>query len=199
VVLTADHGEGLGERDYWFEHGWYANEAALWIPMLVKPAGPPRPARIAAQVSNLDTAPTLLAAAGLAPFPGGSGASLLADPGPRGALLFQNTSTYPQRYFGLRHGAQKYLREAGSGAAELYDLAADAAEQHDLAADRPELAARLQRELEAALGACRPVGEALEVEPDAETLRALRELGYTEQERGGEQGEVGEEPRGRAR
>ena len=72
-------------------------------------------------------------------------------------------------------------------------------EQHNLAPDQPELAARLQRELEAALGACRPVGEALEVEPDAEASRALGELGYTEHERGGGQGEVGEEHRGRAR
>jgi arylsulfatase len=185
VILTADHGEAMGERDYWFEHGWYADEAALRIPMIVKPAGahstsPARPMRITAQVSNLDTAPTLLAAAGLPPFPGARGASLLADPGARGALLIENTSTYPERFFGLRLAGKKYLREEASGAEELYDLAADPREERDRAAVEPELAARLARELDAALDACRAVGSTREVEPDGEAQRALGKLGYTE-------------------
>ena len=115
IVLTADHGESLGEHDYWFEHGWYAYETTLHVPMIVKPAGEFTPAVIESQVSNLDTAPTLLAAAGLPVPPGLPGRSLLTDPGPRGPLLIQNTSTYPDRYVGLRLPGLKYLREARGG------------------------------------------------------------------------------------
>ncbi len=179
IVLTSDHGESLGEHDYWFEHGWYAYEATLHVPMVVKPAGSFEPASIDSQVSNLDTVPTLLAAAGLA-VDGLPGASLLADPGERGPLQVENTSSYPERFFGVRVSGRKYLREEGTGAEELYDLAADRLEERNLAADRPGDVGRLRAALEAALAACRPVGEAVEVLPGAEAARQLEALGYTE-------------------
>jgi len=34
-VITADHGEALGEHDYWFNHGALLHEPALHIPMMV--------------------------------------------------------------------------------------------------------------------------------------------------------------------
>jgi arylsulfatase A-like enzyme len=36
VVITADHGESLGEHDYWFEHGRYAYEATCRVPMMIR-------------------------------------------------------------------------------------------------------------------------------------------------------------------
>ena len=29
IIITSDHGESLGEHDYYFEHGWFAYEAGL--------------------------------------------------------------------------------------------------------------------------------------------------------------------------
>ena len=63
IVLTADHGESLGEHDYWFEHGFYACEATCAIPLIVRPpdrlskqfAG----ARRVGTLSLADLAPTL--------------------------------------------------------------------------------------------------------------------------------------------
>ena len=35
VILTADHGESLGDHRYYFEHGWYPYNASAWIPFVV--------------------------------------------------------------------------------------------------------------------------------------------------------------------
>ncbi|MBW2400612.1 MAG: sulfatase, partial [Deltaproteobacteria bacterium] len=36
VVFTADHGESLGERDYWFAHGDRLDEALVRVPLLLR-------------------------------------------------------------------------------------------------------------------------------------------------------------------
>ncbi|QDU68632.1 sulfatase [Engelhardtia mirabilis] len=73
VVVTADHGESLGEHLYWFEHGLYAYEATCRVPLVVRFPGawPERPAGItrASDVSLADVAPTLLELLDLPPLP----------------------------------------------------------------------------------------------------------------------------------
>lgn len=69
VVVTADHGESLGEHDYWFEHGRDAYEASCRVPLIVRMAGPWRPTgRRTGDVSLVDLAPTLLELVGLPPI-----------------------------------------------------------------------------------------------------------------------------------
>lgn len=36
LVFTSDHGESLGEHDYWFEHGRYAYEATCRVPLFIR-------------------------------------------------------------------------------------------------------------------------------------------------------------------
>ena len=45
VVFTADHGESLGDHNYFFEHGWYPYNATAWIPFIVYWPGVPEPGR----------------------------------------------------------------------------------------------------------------------------------------------------------
>jgi arylsulfatase A-like enzyme len=178
LVFTADHGESLGEHDYWFEHGWYAYEATARIPMIVKPSGGAAARTIADQVSNLDTAPTLLAAAGI-PVPAAMGGVDLAQPfAERGPLLIESTSTYPDRFRGVRTTKWKYLREVKTGREELYDLIADRGEGTNLVEQHRDVADTLRAELERQLAACRAHGDAVEVEPGAETQKRLQALGY---------------------
>jgi arylsulfatase A-like enzyme len=63
VVITADHGESLGEHDYWFEHGRHAYEATCRVPLLVRFPDAleerPAPGRRTGDVSLADLAPTL--------------------------------------------------------------------------------------------------------------------------------------------
>jgi len=178
VIFTGDHGESLGEHDYWFEHGWYAYEATARIPMIVKPSGSPAARTIAHQVSNLDTAPTLLAAAGLELPATMPGTSLLGPLAERGPLLIESTSTYPELFFGLRTPQWKFLREARTGREELYDMTADQREETNLVAAHTDVAERMRAELQRQRAACRARGEALEIQPGAEAEKRLRALGY---------------------
>ena len=66
VLLTADHGEALGEDEYYFAHGHSLGIDQIRVPLLWRPAAPGRPQVNPDAVSTLDVAPTLLRAAGLA-------------------------------------------------------------------------------------------------------------------------------------
>ncbi len=66
VILTADHGEALGEDDYWFAHGHSLGIDQIRVPLLFRPAGAEGGGLDATPVSLVDVAPTLLAEAGLA-------------------------------------------------------------------------------------------------------------------------------------
>ena len=36
IILTADHGESLGEQGYFFEHGEYLYDSTLHIPLIIR-------------------------------------------------------------------------------------------------------------------------------------------------------------------
>jgi choline-sulfatase len=57
-IVTADHGDMLGERGLWFKMNWFENSAR--VPMIVHAPKRFRPRRIAAAVSLVDILPTLL-------------------------------------------------------------------------------------------------------------------------------------------
>src|SRR5262249_53255551 len=65
VVVTSDHGEGLGEHGE-TSHGLFVYQGTLHVPLIVHPPkGAFTPARIARTVGLVDIAPTILAAAGV--------------------------------------------------------------------------------------------------------------------------------------
>jgi arylsulfatase len=78
VAFASDHGEGLGEDDYWFAHGEYLNDAVVRVPLLFRIPGR-APERRDDVASLLDVLPTLLAAvSGAPPDPAPPGRNLLA-------------------------------------------------------------------------------------------------------------------------
>ena len=61
VVFTSDHGESLGEHDYFFDHGFDLFNPSLWIPLIASfPGFLPAGERIHGTVSSLDVYPTIL-------------------------------------------------------------------------------------------------------------------------------------------
>lgn len=61
VVLTSDHGEGLGSHGYWFDHGTYLYDEELHVPLIVRfPSDAHAGTRVKSQVRLLDIAPTVL-------------------------------------------------------------------------------------------------------------------------------------------
>ena len=149
VVITGDHGEGLGERH--FAHGWDLYNEDIRIPMLLYESGRTHDAypdlSFAAQV---DVAPTILDRLGL-PIPASwEGESLLSPASRR--FTFHQTYFLPNRFAVIyRDGPRlyKFIATPRYGKEELYDLAHDRAESHNIVAENPRLAALLREKIRA--------------------------------------------------
>jgi arylsulfatase A-like enzyme len=147
VVVTGDHGEGLGER-HW-AHGWHLYDEDIRIPMLLYdlPAAKYSDLSFATQV---DIAPTILDRLGL-PIPQSwEGQSLLASRSFR--FTYHQTYFLPNRFAVIhRDGRQlfKFIATPQYGTEELYDLRHDMAETHNLVTAEPRLAALLREKLRA--------------------------------------------------
>ncbi|MBN2327849.1 MAG: sulfatase [Candidatus Omnitrophica bacterium] len=60
LVITADHGENVGEHDIYFDH-WMLHNTDIHVPLIFwLPKSLPQGKRIAADVSHIDIAPTIL-------------------------------------------------------------------------------------------------------------------------------------------
>lgn len=66
IAVTSDHGEALGEHDYFFEHGDFGTDAEIHVPMLFVAPGTIAPGvRAPTTVRSIDVGPTILDLAGL--------------------------------------------------------------------------------------------------------------------------------------
>lgn len=183
VVVTADHGEALGEHDYWFDHGDDLYDPSLRVPWIVRfPPAAKAGLRVDCQVGGVDLAPTLLALAGVkddTAREGVSRADELRGGDCRERPVFASTVAgrhvdKPPVDHAMRGlGAKLILKEAGG--VELYDLIADPRELQNLAPN--ELAEKMGSVLRDRVAG----GTAAKLpEQDAETEAALRALGYIE-------------------
>jgi len=168
VIYTSDHGDNVGARGLWGKSTLYEESAG--VPLVM--AGPDIPAGrvVAATVSHIDCAPTILEAVGLPPRVGGRalpGASLfgLTTGGiaQRPVIAEYHAIGSRAAAFMLRFGKWKYCHYVGAPP-QLFDLDADPEELIDVAGD-PHFAATLaegERLLRAAL------------DPEATDARAKR-------------------------
>lgn len=136
VVITADHGEGLGEHDFYFEHGWFTYQGQLRVPLVLHFPGQREPRVVDTPVGLIDLAPTILEILGV-PRPGEFlGRSLLplinGQPGEPAPIYAMTPDVYPHQYRSLRSGRWKYIVDE-NGREELYNLAADPGESINLA------------------------------------------------------------------
>jgi arylsulfatase A-like enzyme len=185
VVVTADHGEGLGQHG-WIDHALHLHEEALRVPCLFHwPGHVPAGRRLATAVGLSDLAPTVAALAGIR-IPSGLDGQAWdeavrrgIEPAPR--PLFAHRKPFGSQPVGtqqdaVRSGPWKLIRH-DDGTEELYDVESDPGELRNLAAEEPKVARRLGRLL----------GEHVASHPMAapaplseETQRALQALGYAE-------------------
>lgn len=157
VLLTADHGESMTEHGIFFEHiGLY--EATVHVPLIVRwPGHLPGGVRLPQMFEMDDLAPTILDAVGL-PIPGAmEGRSFWklltgeAEEGGRQWVISLECSW--QAKWSLRTDRYKFIlaREPDfydSPARELYDLESDPGEERNVVEERPDIAARMETELE---------------------------------------------------
>ena len=140
VMLTSDHGESLGEHDYYFDHGEDVFEPSLAIPLIVLAPGLKPGIRVDAFASTLDVVPTLLDAVKVSYPPDLAGTSLLPIARGEGAgpprLFAQNdrnlSATWDRRY-------KVVATPLGNGRRlALYDRARDPGETADRSRALPD-------------------------------------------------------------
>jgi arylsulfatase A-like enzyme len=196
VVLTADHGESLGDHNYFFEHGRFPYDDCVHVPLIVRVPGSSRAGdAVRSPVQLIDIVPTILDLAGLPPDPQAEGKSLrplLRGERPKGdtwdyaftesgfALDYQRSIT-SERY------KLVYVPDAGNRRImngrelELYDLEADPRETKNLIDERPEAAALLERQLWSWMAKAGPTAPPpATVRVEGQTEEQLQSLGYIE-------------------
>src|SRR5262249_39162736 len=179
VVLTADHGEGLGEHGE-ATHGIFAYEATLHVPIILFQPGLFPPRVVPDLVRHVDLLPTVLDALGLPPPQGLPGRSLLplatGHDDPAVQSYFEALSASTNRGWAPLHGLIKdRYKFVELPLPELYDLAADPKETNNLVARAPEVLEDIKGQLGRALAEDRGV---VKTEETAETRARLRALGY---------------------
>lgn len=199
VLLSADHGEGLGEHGERY-HDTFIYDGTIRIPFLVgggaaaARGGAPR--LVDAPVRSIDVLPTLLDAAGVRPRDDVQGESLLPylDGRERRGDWTCYAETYSpvhnlcSRLFSIRTEEWKYIE---APLPELYRVAEDPGERENLIGRRPEVADDLRRILKDYL----PEEETGRIEVDEETREKLEAIGYVHREGDGEPGLEGKDPK----
>ncbi len=207
-VLTADHGESLGEHGYYFAHGWYVSDDELRVPLVLHGPAVPAGRRVRETVSLVDVLPTVLDLLGLPPSTRTEGRSLR----PFLAGDAEDREAFAQTYFGeglvvLRAGRMKYVFKPShtpgtrpgsdppfpdASQEWLFDLDADPHEQTSLVDARPEVARAMRERVQAWLKAQEARGRGHTAEQpgaggvpkrvlgDPQLEHQLRALGYVE-------------------
>lgn len=186
LVVTSDHGEGLGEHGE-AGHGFFAYQSTLRVPFLARGPGVVPGTRVPVTVRAIDVMPTALELLGVPVPEGVSGRSLAGvlrgGPAPREAPTYAE-SLLPLLHYGwsdlrvLREGRFKYIQAPRP---ELFDLRADPGELRDLSAAEPARAEALRAGLARMLEAERRVAQAPSAAGDSvppELLERLGALGY---------------------
>ena len=184
VVVSADHGESLGEHGE-RDHSYTLYDSALRVPLIWRGPGIDGGRSVPGVVRSVDIAPTLLARLGLRELPGADGRPLPGLFGPADGredrLAYGETLATQLDYgwsplFSMRSADHLFVRAPRP---ELYELSRDSGQTRNLLAeDSPRAAAiaaalggeidrLLEREIE---------GESMQLEP--RELARLRALGY---------------------
>jgi arylsulfatase A-like enzyme/Flp pilus assembly protein TadD len=180
VVLTADHGEALGDHGE-ATHGVFAYEATLRVPLIVYAPTLLPPRTLAGDARHVDILPTILDALDVAPPDGIRGASLLPMAAgragdPHAVTYFESLSPSLNRGWApLRGVVRDELKYVDLPLPELYDLHADPREAHNVMASRAADADVLRRVL-TSLGA--GDGGAARLAEGGDVRARLESLGY---------------------
>jgi arylsulfatase A-like enzyme len=126
IILTSDHGEGMGEHDYYFAHGENVYNTLIRVPLIVRYGTEPRGRRKEfAQI--MDLVPTILDLTGVSPTTEYRGASLFGEL-PAGRLAF---SEMPGRYTVVGRDL-KLIYHDDENEYMLFDMANDLYESRNL-------------------------------------------------------------------
>jgi len=180
VVITADHGEALGEKGE-LTHSYFAYNNTILVPLIIYIPGV-SPLKIDTHVSHVDIFPTLCDILGDKPPAHLQGDSLLplvdGKKKAKPEIYFESLTAYLNRGWApLRGFIKDQVKFIDLPIKEVYDLGRDIGEEKNLAekSNTKQLTRQLQ-DLQAKLRGAFKVERADRIDPD--TQRNLRSLGY---------------------
>jgi arylsulfatase A-like enzyme len=158
IMVTADHGELLGEHDQVGHGGRMMYEGLLHVPMVVKMPGADHPrGEVSGPVQLVDLLPTVCAAVG-APVPDGVQGETLPHVDHEIVAEEQINPEFVAHYGEVYDRAMRVVYDrswkliaTSKGERLLFDLDRDPGEAENLASREPDRAKELERRLEAAM------------------------------------------------
>lgn len=186
VILTADHGESLGEHKE-SAHGFFVYDAVLRIPLIIRF---PQNMKlegvvVSTQAQSIDLMPTILQLIAV-PVPssvqGKNLLPLIAGKKSQAQPAYSETF-YPRYHYGwseLRSLRQGNLKFIAAPRPELYDLSLDPRETNNLFSIERDMAEKMRRELEKLVkkNSSPEAAGAVVNNIDQESLLKLQTLGY---------------------
>ena len=146
TVMTADHGEALGEHGE-ATHGFFVYDSTLLVPLVFSSPGRVRPGESRSAARLVDVAPTILDLLGLPPLPGTDGVSLAPTLAGRSQHVPAAYLETRQPWIAYGWAPLKAIRFRNfklieAPRRELFDLAADPAETRSIVPGRGEKVSR---------------------------------------------------------
>jgi len=189
IVITADHGESLGEHNYYFDHGKFVYEPCLAIPMFMTDDNEEIQGKLLSSFASLiDIFPTLTT--GLNNGSHDPEGTHLFDLVSRseysmGRHLFAeskpcHTQEPGGRIFCVQHNQFKYVYRSDPLDAELFDLATNPSETMDIKDNSDNPAVLLRSQIEKRIDENKSLKPVAPKSLDERELESMRALGYVE-------------------
>lgn len=185
IVLTADHGEALGEHGE-DTHGYFLYDSTLRVPLII--CWPKRIAagtRVTDSVSGVDIAPTALALLRAAPLSRAQGADLSSlfaskDTPQMSRLIYSETfaTLFALSFAPLRAVRQEGWKLIHAPRDELYEYSRDPAEKTDQSAAAAQRVKTLDAALRELIESAPTLPESTSSAPDASAQSQIQALGY---------------------
>jgi arylsulfatase A-like enzyme len=184
LIVTADHGESLGEHHFYYTHAYHVYEQLLRVPLIIRCPVLVRPgSEVTQPVALFDIAKTILESVGLNQKMMVSGVNLISlahqvPPNYNRSIVSHN---FESHVHAIRSANWKLIRNENKAPVtfELYDLNQDPLESRNLLESERSIAVELQRRLTAILQS--PGSNAVDwtvKDLSAEQIEKLRSLGY---------------------
>lgn len=204
LVLTSDHGEGLGQHKEGF-HGFFIYDSTVRVPLIIRaPFGDLAGRVVEEAVSHVDLLPTILQSVGQEVPDQAQGTSLLpailgmsSDEGSE--RLVYSESLYPLLHYGwapLRSVRSRRFKFIDTPDPELYDLTGDPDETHNALLDERRTSRELKDALDAMTTSIESGGVTSQATAlDESTMRQLQALGYVAGRGGMDAAEIADQDR----
>ena len=181
IIVTADHGELLGEHDQVGHGGRMMYEGLLRMPMVVKLPGADRPRGVVdTQVQQVDVVPTVLAALGAAIPADVQGQPVrdvthpvIAEEDINPEFVAHYGEVYDRALRVLYDGPWKLI-SSSRGQRLLFDLGKDRDENQDLSAADPARTAAMQQRLDAIMATIGPIAPPAAAVPSLDGASVVR-------------------------